>query len=161
MRRLGLLLATLGLLCGCSTGSKMDPDKDKLPKVYKIQTQQLPPPPTYSRLRWANMSPLPSRELPVSSAPLLTPVIQFEARNTKLEEAARMLAATAQYSSYCASTIATQKITLNRLGTIDELGEAISRQAGIKVVVDHEGHSVRFFPQQTETPQFFGPAASK
>ena len=157
-------LALLALV-GCSSSSSIDPEKDRAPQVFRVATRRLPPEPTYSRLRWANMSPLPSRDLVGSterasnSVPLMATVMQFEARDTTLEDAAKMLATSAQYSSYCASTIAAQKITLNRLGTIDELGEAISLQAGIKVVVDHEGRSVRFFPQQSETPQFFGSAA--
>lgn len=158
MRRFGIIIAALTILSGCAMEPKMDPDKEKLPKVFKIQTRQIAPPPTYNRLTWANLDSMPSRDLPSTAAPLLTPVIQFEVRNTKLEDAAKMLAATSQYSSYCASTIATQKITLNRLGTIDELGEAIGKQAGIKVVVDHEGRSVRFLAQQAANPQFFDPA---
>ena len=154
MNRLGFLFAALALLSGCA--AKMTVKEEKLPRVYKISTRRLPPQPTYNRLRWVNLESLPSRDITTDAAPMLSPVIQFEARNTNLEEAAKMLAATAQYSSFCASTIATQKITLNRLGTIDELGEAISHQAGIKVVVDHEGRSVRFFPQQAENPKFYG-----
>jgi hypothetical protein len=76
-------------------------------------------------------------------------------KNATLEEASRSLAATAQYASYCSSLIAKQKISFNQLGTLDELAEAISRQAGIRVVVDHEGQAIRFLPQEAETPRFF------
>ena len=159
MKRLVLAFSAVALLSGCSATTRL-PKEEKLPQVFRISTRRLPPQPTYNRLRWVNLESLPSRDLSASPAPLLTPVIKFETHNTKLDEAAKMLAATAQYSSYCASTIANQKITLNRLGTIDELGEAIGRQAGIRVVVDHEGRSVRFFPQQAETPKFYGSTTS-
>lgn len=141
-------------LLGCS--SEVPLGIEKSPEVYAIQTRRLPPEPVYNRVIWAHPPDLvPERNIAESSAGAIVPVVTMNLKNATLEDASRSLAAIAQYASYCSSALAKQKITFNQLGTLDELAEAISRQAGIRVVVDHEGRSVRFLPQDAETPRFF------
>jgi hypothetical protein len=66
-----------------------------------------------------------------------------------------VLAATARYSSYTASSIADENITIESIGTIDELGIEIGILAGIHVVVDHKHKEVRFLGAQPKAPKFF------
>lgn len=152
--KVALAVAVMGALVGCS--ADLPPAVKGEPEVYTIHTRKLPPEPVYNRIRWGNPPDIaPSRELPLAAEGHVIPVITMNLKNATLEEASRSLAATAQYASYCSSLIAKQKISFNQLGTLDELAEAISRQAGIRVVVDHEGQAIRFLPQEAETPRFF------
>lgn len=147
-------VASAGILAGCSKTSL--PPSNESDKIYKISTHQLPPEPTYNRLRWVHLPDVvPGRELESNKAPLLKPVFQFEVKNTPLHQAAKILASTARYESYCAASVSDMKITLKRLGTIDELAEAIEQEAGIRVVVDHDSREVRFLAQQAESARFF------
>jgi hypothetical protein len=153
--RLFMLGCTL-LLVGSGCSSSQPPAVSKDPQVYKIQTRKLPPDPVYNRVTWAHLpDSMPGISLPRSASAQIAPIITFDVNNAKLEDAARSLAATMQYASYCSSVIADQRLTLRRLGTIDELAEAISQQARISVSVDHEGRVLRFLPQLTETPRFY------
>lgn len=146
VKNISALLATAAmLLSGCGpTAKEWQPEKDTQ-KVYSVAANQLAPEPVYNRQRWVYLpEPLPSRELPDSDAPEIRPVFHMQLKNTKLEEVARLLAATARYNSYCNSSIADKKISIDTLGTIDELAEAISTKANIHVTVDHNDKQVRF-----------------
>jgi len=144
--------ACLVLIAGCTPRSEV-----KKPVVYRIAHRQLPPEPVYSRLRLVHVP----ETMPLARAnyspdrPRILPVIHLELDEDTLEDAAAALAATARYSSYCASSIANQKVSLNQLGTIDELAGELAAAAGIRVVVDHENRQVRFFAQPIEQPRFF------
>lgn len=157
--RVSLRLSMLGtllimVLSGCS--STPSPTVSKEPQVYKIQTRKIAPDPVYNRVIWAHLpDSMPSLSMPRSASAQIAPIITFDVSNVKLEDAARTLAATMQYASYCSSVIADQRLTLRRLGSIDELAEAISQQARISVSVDHEGRVLRFLPQLTESPRFY------
>ncbi|NDC39156.1 MAG: hypothetical protein EBZ48_14105 [Proteobacteria bacterium] len=150
-------LGLLAVLVGCS--ASVPSGIDKSPEVYRIQTRRLPPEPVYNRVIWAHLPDIePGRDLPESDAGHVVPVATMALKNATLEEASRSLAGIAQYASYCSSTIAKQKISFNQLGTLDELAEAIGRNAGIRVVVDHEGRSVRFLPLDSGSPRFYSGA---
>jgi hypothetical protein len=82
-------------------------------------------------------------------------VFQLSLKNTTLEETARVLAATARYSSYTAPSIAKEKISVTNLGTIDELARIIESKARVQVVVDHENREVRFLAAHAEQPRLF------
>jgi sulfite reductase beta subunit-like hemoprotein len=82
-------------------------------------------------------------------------VFQLNLKNVSMEEAARVLAATSRYQSYTDPSIAKQKITIENLGTIDELARLIERKAQVQVVVDHAGREVRFLPATGEPPKLF------
>ena len=140
----GCILSCI-LIAGCGPSMKeWEPDKKK-PEVFSISRTQLAPQPVYSRTRWVHPpSPLPPRDLPDSEAETIHPVFHLQLQDVTLEEAARVLAATSRYGSYCASTIADKKISVNSLGTTEELANIISKQAGIEVVVDHANRQVRF-----------------
>ena len=154
-------LLTLGMTIGIVAGSillsacgpqmkEWTPDK-KTPAVYEISARQTPPQPVYKKLRWVNLpEPLPSREPLESGAPVIKPVFHMELKNATLEEAAAALASTARYGSYCASTVADRKITINSLGTTDELANEISGKASVHVVVDHGNRQIRILAGASE-----------
>ena len=126
---------------GCSSSST----PDIAPKTYKVAFRQVPPQPVYNRVSFVPLpEPMPSRELPASTAGRISPMVHLDLKNATLEEASSVLAAVSRYSSFTSSSIAKQRITLNMLGTIEELGERISNEAGIKVVIDHDTRQVRF-----------------
>lgn len=127
--------------------------------TYEVAHRQLPPEPVYNRLRWVRPPEVLPARLPKSGeAPLIKPVIEFQVRNTPLEEVAQVLAASARYGSYCASSVATQRLTLQRLGTIDEIARAIEQEAKVAVVVDHERRMVRILRSRYVSPRFFDAA---
>jgi hypothetical protein len=118
------------------------------------------PEPVYSRTRWV-LPPetLPAREETSSAAssdsPTLRPVFHLAVKGTTLEETARVMAAMARYSSYTAPSIAKNKISIENLGTIDELARIIERTAKVKVVVDHVNREVRFLAAHAEAPRLY------
>lgn len=152
----GLLLSS-----GCGPSLKeWSPERTQVgfAPVY----HQVPPQPVYNRLRWVNPpSVLPARqEVASNSTPLIIPVFHLDLKNATMEEAAQVLGATARFDSYCSSSIADRKISINRLGTIDELAEEIENSAGITVQVDRESQTVRFLPKLAPQPEFLGETQS-
>ncbi len=156
---LSLLALTLSACSGTDT-KQWKPETAR--RSHSIAYRQLAPEPVYNRLRWVhppdNLSEEPKTEV-TSSAPVLFPVVHLDLKGTSLEEASRALAATARYSSFCASSVSGRKVTLSKLGTIDELGEALSSAADVQVHVDHEGRAVRIFPKPLPQPEFYGAEA--
>lgn len=151
-------------LVGCSGGVKpYDPKSNQARTLFLPSLRTVGAEPVYSRTRWGHPPDvLPQRERPGSSdsslakaGPPLRPVFQLSLKNTSLEETARVLAATSRYSSYTDPSIAKQKITIENLGTIDELGVLIGRKAQVQVIVDHAGKEVRFLAPTGEQPRLF------
>ena len=149
----------------CSSSQKeFTPDKER--KHFGVAVRQLPPEPVYNRLMLAYLpSPLPPRNISQSKSNLtsmsrLSPIFQFDMKNSSLEQTARVLASLARYTSYTSSVIADRKLNLTALGTIDELGETISRKAGINVIVDHANREVRFLANGAPNPRRPVPARS-
>jgi hypothetical protein len=135
------------VLCGCHAGPKAwEPNKDgKEKKTFFFPVRQLPPQSVYNRLREVRPpSVLPSSTLSKSKTPKILPVLHLELESVSLEEAAKVLAESARYSYYCSSIVADKRVSINSLGTIDELGQEIAQKAGIDVVVDHSNTEVRF-----------------
>ncbi|MBX7139296.1 MAG: hypothetical protein K1X83_15080 [Oligoflexia bacterium] len=135
------LIVSLATLAGCAVENQWKPDQKK--KIYGMSYRQHAPQPVYSRLRWVRPPEvIPAHELPGSSAPRLTPVVHLELKNATLKQAADSLAATARYTGVCAPEVATQKISFNALGTIDELARNLGLSAGVQVAVDHDSRTV-------------------
>ena len=158
-----LILTILGssMVVGCG-GVK---DYQPIPKedgLYMPSVRTVGAEPVYARTRWVRPPEvLPQREsyqaaeASLRGSPSLRPVFELSLKNTSLEETARVLAATARYSSYTAPSIAHEKISITNLGTIDELARIIESKARVQVVVDHENREVRFLAAQAEQPRFF------
>lgn len=161
MRSLVAFAACGILITGCG-GLK---DYQPLPKdegLYMPSVRTVGPEPVYARTRWVRPPEvLPQRDSYPKDAgslretPSLRPVFQLSLKNTTLEETARVLAATARYSSYTAPSIAKDKISVTNLGTIDELARIIESKARVQVVVDHENREVRFLAAHAEQPRLF------
>ncbi|MCO6432484.1 MAG: hypothetical protein J5J00_16645 [Deltaproteobacteria bacterium] len=142
----GRFIAVLVFLMLTACGSnlkKWNPNSER--KYFGVAFRQLPPDPVYNRLRMAYLpSPLPPADTSHSSTYRLAPVYELNLKNTSLEQTARIVANMARYTSYTSSVIASRKVNVVGLGTIDELGDLISEKAGINVVVDHQNREVRF-----------------
>lgn len=148
-----LLTVVIALVSwGCAGSAPVEP-----PRSHHIARRQLPPEPVYNRLRWVQVpGTVPAAGRTFSpDRPRVLPVVELSLQGATLDEAASVLASSARYSSYCASTIAKDQISFQALGTIDELAQKIADQAGIRAVVDHDNRQVRFFAIQLDTPRFY------
>lgn len=131
--------------------------------VFLPSVRRNAPDVVYARTRWVRPPDvLPLREKTNSDtedrlqgSPMLRSVFHIVLKNSTLEETARVLAATARYSSFTAPSIASNKISIENLGTIDELGRIIESKAQIRVIVDHENKVVRFMPGHTMSPRLY------
>lgn len=147
-RIISLLLLGLAL-AGCwPTGKTWEPGDKK--KVFGATHQQLAPEPVYNRLRWVQLpSVMPPENIEASSEKYF-PVVHLELKSARLDEAAKTLASLSRYHSYCAATIADRRISINALGTMDELAARIADQEKIEVVVDNDGKEVRFLARNVQ-----------
>ncbi|MCI5066187.1 hypothetical protein MRY87_10720 [bacterium] len=157
---LSFLLILLG---GCSSTHPVEVEK----KVYRVADRQLPPDLTYSRLRWVHLPEThPSRDLRSAgladpSRPKLLPVVHFSLEDQPLCTAATVLAGLNRYSTYCSSLLREETITINTLGTFEELAREIEATAGVKVTIDHENREVRFLAGQPKEAAFFNESSSE
>jgi hypothetical protein len=144
-----LLLAVAAVACsssGATTGSV---------RLTRIATRQLPPEPVYGRLRWVRPPEvMPRRGIPTTAAGLMLPVVHLQVDKAGVCEAAQIVGATVRYRTYCSSLIADKRVTLNMLGTLDELVGAISEESGAKIVVDHTNKEIRFVAGRYVEPRF-------
>jgi len=147
MKHLFSILSLLGLSCNLIACSSQIPvatiKKEK--KAYSVAYRQIPPQPTYGATRWVRPpTTFPSRKFEDRSSSYVSPVVHYKVTEAPLKEAALVLAAITRYKSYCSSAIADQKVTIDTLGTLDELAQEIEVLTGIKVVVDHDNKEIRF-----------------
>ena len=141
--------------CGCGSTTK---SASKPPKIFRVSMRQVAPDPNYNRLGWGQPEdPIITVKVTDEQKPYINPVFHLDLKNATLEETARILGSMAKYSAYCSSLLAESKITINSLGTLDELASEISRNAGINAVVDHENREVRFLSGNAEfvAPKFY------
>lgn len=124
---------------------------------YLVSERQIAPEPVYNRVMMARPPEvLPAREVNYEGSPKLLPVIHLELKNVTLETIAQTLAGSARYHSYTAASIAKKKLSIDSLGTIDELANTISNKAGIYVSVDHINREVRFLAASGSEPKLYG-----
>ena len=150
---LGVLLSA-SAFSGCAYKDAPKYTPTEKPKVFRVATRQLPPEPVYNRLRWVRPPQVtPSRKIDAKRSPLILPVVHYSVKQTPACEALLVLAATSRYRSYCASAVEPKRVSLDMLGTIDEIAQEISHNAGIKVVVDHQNQEVRFLSRSFIKPE--------
>lgn len=154
------LLGTSILMLGACSSKNIRNDKDI--RVNRIAYQQLAPEPVYNRLRWVHLPAVkPVRNLATvegNVAPRIMPVVHLSLQNTRLNEAAQILGSTMRYHAYCASSIMDEVISIEMLGTVDELARVIETKANVKVLVDHNSRSIRFIKHDRMAPHFFDSA---
>lgn len=157
----GLVLC--GVFAGCSTSDvkPYSPTSKNTRTIFMPSYRTVGADPVYARTRWVQppeVLPPRSREATDSSydaAPTLRPVYELTLKNASLDQACKVLAQMARYSSYTSPSLATQKFSFQNLGTVDELARIIEQKAGIKVVVDHENKEVRFLVRTALEPTLF------
>jgi hypothetical protein len=148
---------------GCSGVKPYEPNSKANRTIFMPSVQTVAPEPVYARTRWVNAPHvLPSRDKMGASesgslgeTPTLRSVFHLSLKNATLEETARVLAATARYSSYTAPSIASERISVDNLGTIDELAAIIESKARVQVVIDHENKEVRFLGGFAQPPRLY------
>lgn len=156
-------LIVCGVAAGCSTSDvkPYDPVGTKGRTLFMPSYRSAAPDRVYARTRWVQ----PPEVLPPRSggstsssygdAPALRPVYELTLKDATLEQTCKVLASMARYSSYTSPSLATEKFSIQNLGTIDELAQIIEQKAGIKVVVDHENKEVRFLVRTALEPTLF------
>ena len=148
---------------GCAPQGK-EWTADETHRVFRPAIRQLPPDPVYNRLTKVYLPEvLPTKAEITTERPLVLPIIHLSLKEDSLDQAAKLLAQSARYNAYCSSSIASKKISLEVLGTIDELADEIAKTAAVKTVVDHINREVRFlaladpisptFPTEDPNPQ--------
>lgn len=146
-----LALMLLSTICGCSKHEpKWNPEEGT--PIYSVAFRKLPPDPVYNRVRFG----YPPETMPVRAAPEvrsneIMPVIHLQVKNESLENTALILASSMRYRSYVASKVADKPVTLDRLGTLDELAEVLARRMNVRVWVDHGGRTMRILPPEQGT----------
>ena len=139
----GVALLTL-VVAGCSSTAVNNKTIER--KTYTVAYRPYAPEPVYNRLRWV-YSPdhLPSKDIatPKSDKGSMAPVVHYRVKNAPLPEAIMILADVLRYSGECPDSLASVRVTLNTLGTADELASEISRVSGEQVVIDHRERVVR------------------
>ena len=124
-------------------------------QVYSVATQQTLAEPVYNPHRFVRPpETLPPRALPPQAAAVIMPVLQLELKNVKLNEAAQLIGKAVRYRSYCASPVANKVISINSVGTVDELAQQLAQLAGANQLVDHQNRELRFFAQSYVEPTF-------
>lgn len=159
---LGTCSAAVVALAGCAGPKPYEPYANDQRTIFMPSVRTVGAEPVYSRTRWVRPPELlPQRDIPGSTdvalrnTPILRTIFELSVKNATLEETARILAATARYSSYTAPSIAAEKISVKNLGTIDELGRIIESKAQVQVIIDHENKEVRFLPASAQSPKLF------
>lgn len=139
MQRFGILSA-LVVLAACSSR----PDVVVRTEYYPSAFRQNAPEPVYSRLMWSHL-PQPIQAKADNDAPYLMPKISFELPNSNLEETLQALAQTIGYRWSYPAELGTRRVSVKRVGTVDEILSEIGRQAGVETELDHEQRLVRAY----------------
>jgi hypothetical protein len=157
--RVVTIAVLVSALAGCGLPKDYEPPNESKRTLFMPSVRTAAPEPVYARTRWV-LPPevLPVRELPQnddipSETPSLRPVYHLKLKGSSLEETGRVLGAMARYSSYVAPSIAKNKISIENIGTLDELARIIEREGKVKVVVDHENREVRLLSAHAEAPR--------
>jgi hypothetical protein len=133
-------------------------DKTAQVRVNTIAHRQLAPERTYNRLRWVHPpSMLPARDYDQKVSefrPRILPVVRLEVENTTLKEVALILGTSTRYTTYCSSLVENERVSLNQLGTLDELAEEIENRTPVDIVIDHDNKAIRFLGLNHVAPQF-------
>ena len=155
-----LLIGALLLLTGCHRQMEVYTAEENKPdvRVNRIAMRRIAPQPTYNRLRWVH----PPEVLPARDAherldptrPKMLPVVHLEIEKTPLKEVALILGTATRYRTFCASLVENELVTMNKLGTLDELAESIEQQTPARVVIDHGTRSIRILGRNYISPRF-------
>lgn len=114
---------------------------------YLTATRTTAPQPVYNRVFLARPPEvLPTSKISNKGSQRVEPVYQLQASSETVENVAKQLAKACRYRSYTAASVADKKITVETLGTVDELADTIGREAGVYVSVDHANRELRVLP---------------
>lgn len=120
------------------------PDPVVRMEYYPTAFRQNGPEPVYSRLTWSHL-PQPVQKKADNDAPYLMPKLSFELPNSNLEETLQALAQTIGYRWSYPAELGERRVSVKRVGTVEEILSEIGRQAGVETELDHEQRLVRAF----------------
>jgi hypothetical protein len=131
--------------CGYSVARPSSVDSDR--KIYYFPTRKYTSFPPYNRLLTVlSPGPIPEDDLlKTRVAPVLQPELSLNVENRNLEEVAKQLAATVGYNYYCASAIASLKISTTQKGSIDTIVADLANRYNFTAIVNHEEGRISFF----------------
>ncbi len=139
MRRICIAILVLQF-AACSSSSEPVVRTEYYPTAFR----QNAPEPVYSRLTWSHL-PQPVQKKAANDAPYLMPKLAFELPNSNLEETLQALAQTIGYRWSYPSELGDRRVSVKRVGTVEEILSEIGRQAGVETELDHEQRLVRAF----------------
>lgn len=153
MKAVNALLLTLAFV-GCSS-SEPKPAKETY-LAFEPVNRQFAPETAYGRIRFSHPpNPVTLGTRPAADRPVLNPVMHLQMKNVSLEAVVQELARSVRYSSYCVSTLAKQRVTIDAIGTFAELIERVREVSGADIVVDETIKSVRVFEARAVTPRLY------
>ena len=119
---------------------------------YLMSPRQSAPQPVYNRVTFARPPEvMPPRSLRFKNAPMMSPMIHLEVTDESMEATIKKLASLNHYRSYTAASIADKNISVDALGTVDEIADKISIEADVYISVDHANHEIRALPPKRTT----------
>jgi hypothetical protein len=142
---LRLALASLSLVASACAPAPKEWVRPTERKYFFFPVRQVAPEPVYARVRPVRPPEvLPPRFIDTRGTPVLDPVVHLDLKNSTLEEVARALASATRYRHYTSSLVADRRLTISKVGTVEELGQEIAQRTGTYVTVDHQNREVRF-----------------
>ena len=146
------IMGALVLACvasGCSTRPPA-PDNKEVQPSYRVAEQRYAPEGEYSRQGWV-VPPYPIPGSEVARGRRFSQTHTISLSNVRVDEASRRVAGLFGYRAFIASNAAEQRLSLVREhGDIEQLAEALAREAKIRVVIDHETREMRVFARREE-----------
>lgn len=148
----GLVLALSACIStglnGCGpTSAQWKPDPQKK-VVAQVSFRQLPPEPVYARQRFVQLpEPLPAMG-PVPggrTAPIVTPILHLTLNDARLDDALNSLAKVGNFSAFSSPSVEGRRVTVNRIGTMEELVSELTTQTGASITIDNRRRELRAF----------------
>lgn len=156
LRRLFTLILLSVLLQACYTSS---PASKKAARQYKVALWQHPVEDAYGTLM-VSRPPVPlankiSTHRAIGKAPLLEREFLLEAKNTSLDNIAKMIERSTNYKTYCSSLIADQRLSFKRVGSIESHAQYINNNSNAEVVIDKDRLQIWFFEKGPARPVLY------
>lgn len=129
--RLALLVTTALLLSAC-TKTTSKPRLELAPV-----TRQTAPELAYATSKWVQPEqPIPGQVS--NNTPLLSPEFCLELESATLKEALHALSQSIGYGVDVPASLAGRKVSLNKVGTMEQLLDALAKQASVMARINHQ-----------------------
>ena len=140
-------LFSFGILFGIPGAVACSSSQPVVYESYSPAFRQYPPEPVYGRLSWSHL-PQPNRPRARNDSPMFNPQISFEMPDAKFGEAVEVLAQTIGYRWHYPGSVGGHQVSVKMVGTVEQILEELSAQAGVRAMVDHETRMVRVLDER-------------